>query len=103
MHILEERKTKKNKLEKRIELKIFVRYENIYIYKVYVLTKRKEKIVRTSNVKFNERKGLITNKEKKKELISTNQNLLNKEQYNAKERTSTTLNNPKISKLDINK
>ena len=103
MYILEERRTKRNKLEKRAELEILVKYENIYIYKVYVPTKREEKIVRTSNVRFNERKGLIINKEKKEELISTNQNLLNKEQYNAKERTLTTLNSPKILKLDVNK
>ena len=79
MHISEERRTKKNKLEKRIELKILVKYENTYIYKIYVPTRRGEKIVRTSNVKFNERKGLIINKEKEEELISTNQNPLNKE------------------------
>ena len=79
MHIPEERRTKGNKLEKRAELKIFVKYEGIYIYKVYVLIRRGEKIVRTFNVKFNERKGLITNGEEKEELISTNQNLLNKE------------------------
>ena len=79
VHILEERRTKRNKLEKRAELKILVRYENIYIYRVYVLIRRGEKIVRTSNVRFNEKKELITNKEKEEELISTNQNLLNKE------------------------
>ena len=80
MHILEKRKTKKNKLEKRIELKILVRYENIYIYKIYVPIKRGEKIVKTSNVRFNEKKGLIINrKKKKKKLIFTNQNPPNKE------------------------
>ena len=103
MHIPEERKTKKNKLEKRAELKILVKYENTHIYKIYVPTRRKEKIVRTSNVRFNEKKGLITNKKKKKELTSTNQNPPNKEQHNAEERTSTTLNSPKTPKLDINK
>ena len=72
MHILEERKTKGNKFEKHAELRILVKYEDIYIYKVYVLTKRKEKIVKTSNVRFNERKGLIINKKEKKELISIN-------------------------------
>ena len=103
VYISEERKTKGNKLEKRAELKIFVRYEGIYIYRVYVLIRREEKIVRTSNVRFDERKGLITDEEEKEELIFINQNPLNKEQHNAEERTLTTLNNPKISKLDINK
>ena len=79
MHIPEKRKTKKNKLEKRIELGILVRYENTHIYRIYVLTKKKEKIVRTSNVRFNEKKGLITNKKEEEELISTNQNPPNKE------------------------
>ena len=72
MYISEKRKTKRNKFEKRIELKIFVKYEGIYIYKVYVLTRRGEKIVRTSNVRFDERKGLIINGEKKEELIFIN-------------------------------
>ena len=103
MYILEERKTKGNKLEKRVELEILVKYENIYIYKIYVLTRREEKIVKTSNVRFNERKGLITDGEEEKELIFTNQNPLNKEQYNAEERTLTTLNSPKILKLGVNK
>ena len=79
MHILEERKTKGNKLEKRIKLKIFVKYESTYIYKVYVLTKREKKIVRTSNVRFDEKKGLITDGEEEEKLISINQNPLNKE------------------------
>ena len=79
MHILEERRTKGNKLEKRAELGILVRYEGIYIYRVYVPTKRREKIVKSSNVRFNERKGLIINGEKKEEYISINQNPLNKE------------------------
>ena len=78
VHISEKRKIKKNKLEKRAELEILVRYESTYIYKIYVLTRREEKIVRTSNVRFDERKELITNREKKKELISTNQNPPNK-------------------------
>ena len=78
MHILEKRKTKKNKLEKRTELKILVRYEDIYIYRIYVPIRKKEKIVKTSNVRFDEKKELITNKKKKKELIFTNQNPLNK-------------------------
>ena len=102
VHILKERRIKGNKLEKRAELKILVKYESIYIYKIYVPTKKKEKIVRTSNVKFNERKGLITNKKEEKKLTSTNQNSPNKEQHNAKERTSTTLNSPKTLKLNIN-
>ena len=79
MYILEERRTKRNKLEKRAELEIFVRYEDIYIYRVYVPTRRGEKIVRTSNVRFDERKGLITDEEEEEELIFTNQNPLNKE------------------------
>ena len=79
MHILEERKTKKNKLEKRVELGILIRYEGIYIYRVYVLIRKEEKIVRTSNVRFDERKGLITDGEEEEELISINQNPLNKE------------------------
>ena len=103
VHIPEKRRTKRNKLEKRAELGIFVRYEDTHIYKVYVLIKREEKIFRTSNVRFDERKGLIINKKEKKELTSTNQNPPNKEQYNAEERISTTLNNPKTLKLDINK
>ena len=72
MHILEERKTKENKLEKRVELGILVRYESIYIYRIYVPTRREEKIVRTSNVRFDERKGLIIDGEEKKELKSIN-------------------------------
>ena len=40
-------------------------------------TKKGEKIVKTSNVRFNERKGLITNKKEEKEPISINQNPLN--------------------------
>ena len=72
MHIPEERKTKKNKLEKRIKLKILVRYEGTYIYKIYVPIKREKKIVKTSNVRFNERKRLITDEEKEEELIFTN-------------------------------
>ena len=79
MYIPKKRKTKKNKLEKRAELKIFVRYENIYIYRVYVLIRREEKIVKTSNIRFDEKKGLITDKEEEEELTSTNQNPLNKE------------------------
>ena len=79
MYILKKRKTKKNKLEKRAELGIFVRYEGIYIYRIYVPTRRGEKIVRTSNVRFDERKGLIINKKKEEELISINQNPPNKE------------------------
>ena len=79
VYIPEERRTKENKLEKRIELGIFVRYEGTHIYRVYVSTKRREKIVRTSNVRFDERKGLITDGEEEEELISINQNLLNKE------------------------
>ena len=42
VHISEKRRTKKNKLKKRAELGIFVRYENTYIYRVYVLTKREK-------------------------------------------------------------
>ena len=79
MYISEERKTKKNKLEKRAELKILVKYENTHIYKINVPTRKEEKIVKTSNVRFDERKGLIIDKEKEKKLIFINQNLLNKE------------------------
>ena len=79
MHILEKRRTKKNKLEKRAELKILVKYESTHIYKIYVPIKKGEKIVKTSNVRFNERKGLIINEEKEEELIFINQNPLNKE------------------------
>ena len=79
VHILKERRTKKNKFEKRAELEILVKYENIYIYRIYVLIRKGEKIVKTSNVRFNERKKLIINGEEKEELISTNQNPLNKE------------------------
>ena len=94
---------KRNKLEKRTELGILVKYEDIYIYKVYVPIRRGKKIVRTSNVRFDERKGLITNRKEKEELTFINQNPLNKEQYNAEERILTTLNSLKILKLDINK
>ena len=79
MHIPEERKTKENKLEKRAELGILIRYEGIHIYRIYVLIRRRKKIVRTSNVRFDERKGLIIDKKEEKELIFTNQNPLNKE------------------------
>ena len=66
-------------------------------------TRKGEKIVRTSNIRFDERKGLITNKEEEKKLISINQNPLNKEQYNAEKRTLTTLNSSKTPKLGVNK
>ena len=79
MYILKERRTKGNKFKKRVELGILVRYKDIYIYRVYVLIRRGEKIVRTSNVRFDEKKGLIIDGEKEEELISINQNLLNKE------------------------
>ena len=79
VHIPEERRTKKNKLEKRTELEILVRYESTHIYKIYVPTRREKKIVRTSNVRFDERKELIIDGEKEEEFIFTNQNLLNKE------------------------
>ena len=79
MYISEKRKTKGNKLEKRAELNILVKYESTHIYRVYVPTRRRGKIVKTSNVRFDEKKGLITNKKEKKEFIFTNQNLLNKE------------------------
>ena len=42
-------------------------------------TRKGEKIVKTSNVRFNEKKELITNREEEQELISINQNPLNKE------------------------
>ena len=103
MHIPEKRRTKRNKFEKRAELGIFVGYEGTYIYRVYVLIRRGEKIVRTSNVRFDERKGLITDGEEEEELISINQNPLNKEQYNVKERILTTLNSLKTLKLGVNK
>ena len=102
VHISEERRTKGNKLEKRAELGILVGYEGTHIYRVYVPTRRGEKIVRTSNVRFDERKGLITDGEEEEELTSTNQNPPNKEQHNAEERTSTTLNSPKTPKLGVN-
>ena len=102
VHISEERKMKKNKLEKRVELGILVKYEGTHIYKIYVLIRRGEKIVRTSNVRFDERKGLITDREEEEELISINQNPPNKEQHNAEERTSTILNSPKTLKLGVN-
>ena len=79
MHILKERKTKKNKFKKRIELRILVKYESTHIYRIYVSTRRKEKIVRTSTVRFDEKKGLIIDKEEKEEFISINQNPPNKE------------------------
>ena len=79
MYIFKKRKIKRNKFEKRIELKILVRYENIYIYRIYVLIRKENKTVKTSNVRFDERKGLITDGEEEEELIFINQNLLNKE------------------------
>ena len=103
MYIIKERKTKKNKLKKRVELKIFVRYEDIYFYRVYVLIRRGKKIVKTSNVRFDEKKGLIINGEEEKKLTFINQNPLNKEQYNVEKLILTTLNSLKILKLDINK
>ena len=103
MYIPEKRKTKKNKFEKRVELGILVRYEGTHIYRIYVPTRRGEKIVRTSNVRFDEKKGLIIDGEEEKKFTFINQNPPNKEQYNAEERTLTTLNSPKIPKLDINK
>ena len=62
MYILEKRKTKSNKLKRRIELRILVRYEDIYIYRIHILTSFNKKIVRSYNVRFNKRKGLIINR-----------------------------------------
>ena len=69
VHILEERRTKGNKLEKRIKIDILVGYSGTYIYRVYILFRKGDKIVRSSNVRFDERKGLVTEGEREEEQV----------------------------------
>ena len=67
VYIPEKRRTKGNKLEKRAEIGILVRYKDTYIYRIYILSRKGDKIVRSSNVRFDERKGLVTEGEREKE------------------------------------
>jgi hypothetical protein len=59
--ILEETRVINKKLEPYTELSILVKYKNNYIYRVYVLSKKYNKIIYSSNYKFN-KKGVYTNK-----------------------------------------
>jgi hypothetical protein len=59
--ILEETRVTNKKLEPYAELNILVSYKSNYIYRVYVLLKRRNKIIRSSNYKFN-KGGVYTNK-----------------------------------------
>ena len=56
MHIQEERRTKSEKLAERAEEGILVGYEGDNIYKVYVPSRRGNKVIRSSTVTFNENK-----------------------------------------------
>ena len=66
VYIPEKRRTKDNKLEKRIKIDILIKYKDTYIYRIYILSRKGNKIVRSSNVRFDERKGLITEKKGRK-------------------------------------
>jgi hypothetical protein len=59
--ILEETRVTNEKLEPYTKLSILVGYKGNYIYRVYVLSRRYNKIMRSSNCKFDEG-GVYTNK-----------------------------------------
>jgi hypothetical protein len=59
--ILEETRVTNKKLEPYTELGILVGYKSNYIYRVYILSRRYDKIICSSNCKFNKRK-VYTNK-----------------------------------------
>jgi hypothetical protein len=59
--ILKETRVTSKKLEPHAELSILVGYKSNYIYWVYVLSRRYNKIIYLSNYKFN-KGGVYTNK-----------------------------------------
>jgi hypothetical protein len=59
--IPEETRITSKKLEPHTELSILVGYKNNYIYWVYVLLRRRDKIMRLSNYKF-DKGGVYINK-----------------------------------------
>jgi hypothetical protein len=59
--ILEETRVTSKKLKPRAELGILIGYKSNYIYRVYVLSKRYDKIICSSNCKF-DKGGVYTNK-----------------------------------------
>jgi hypothetical protein len=61
---LSTKRVKSRKLDLRAKVSILVRYEGEHIYRVYVPSRTRDKIVRSSNVRFNEG-GLITELEHK--------------------------------------
>ena len=58
--IPEERRKKGNKLDERAEAGILIGFEGSHIYRVWIPSRRRDKIVRSSNVRFDERQGLVT-------------------------------------------
>jgi hypothetical protein len=59
--ILKKTRVTSEKLKPYIELGILVGYKSNYIYRVYILSKRHDKIIRLSNYKF-DKGGVYTNK-----------------------------------------
>jgi hypothetical protein len=59
--ILEETRVTSKKLEPYAKLSILVGYKNNYIYRVYILSRRHDKIIYLSNYKFG-KGGVYTNK-----------------------------------------
>jgi hypothetical protein len=59
--ILEKTWVTNKKLEPYTEFNILVGYKNNYIYRVYVLSRKHDKIIYLSNCKF-DKKGVYTNK-----------------------------------------
>jgi hypothetical protein len=59
--ILEETRVTSKKPEPYTELSILIGYKNNYIYWVYILSRRRDKIIRLSNCKF-DKGGVYTNK-----------------------------------------
>jgi hypothetical protein len=59
--ILEETRVASEKLESRAEFGILIRYKNNYIYRVYILSKKYNKIIYLFNCKFDKRR-VYTNK-----------------------------------------
>jgi hypothetical protein len=58
---LEKTRVTNKKLEPYVELGILVGNKSNYIYRVYILSKRRDKIIYSSNCKF-DKKGVYTNK-----------------------------------------
>jgi hypothetical protein len=59
--ILEKTRVTNKKLESYTKLNILIGYKNNYIYQVYILSKKYNKIIYLSNYKFDKRK-VYTNK-----------------------------------------